>query len=367
MMFSLEGQVLLAQMYWKQDNPGDSKIFLFIAGGIFLALIAYSLIKQATSGQGIRFGISKKTSLSGGAFRRRAEDSGFSSGEAEFLEFYARKMGVTSPQSVFGTKNQIDTFIHNAFKFIERHADTEALAEEQKARLFAIKEALGTRSSSGASIRSTRQIKAKTPLSIVTAKDTHYSSILVVNESRALYLEPALDAFGSPIRIAWGARLTLYFYSGSHVGYSFQARSRGMADIDGKKFLTIAHSDKIKPLPSRKHQRSEVHISGRFYLVHVRAAKDKGKVVKTVQVEKAAVAGIITDLSGGGMSLQTMSPANAGDFIKVEFDLGAGMRPAYASVVRVSKTRNSSLMHVKFVRISRKTVNEIRAMVYGYD
>ena len=101
--------------------------------------------------------------------------------------------------------------------------------------------------------------------------------------------------------------------------------------------------------------------------MHVRAAKDKGKVIKTVQVEKAAVAGIITDISGGGMSVQTMSPANAGDFIKVEFDLGTGQRSAYASIVRVSRTRKGALMHLKFVKASQKTINEIRSVVYGYD
>ncbi len=362
-----DARSLLAQTYWKESDPAETRNFLLIVGGLILVSVVYSIIKRVASGKGITIGAGQPRSFSGSAFRRRAEDFGFSSGEAEFLEFYARKLAVTSPQAVFGSKAQLDAFMRNAFKYIERHADTEESAEEQKHQLFGLREALGARSSSGAAIRSTKQLKPKTPLSIVTAKEAHYSSILVVNESRALYLEPALDAFGSPIRFPFGSRLTVYFYSGSHVGYSFQSKSRGMVDIDGKKFLSITHSDKIKPLPARRHQRSEVHISGRFYLVHVRAAKDRGKVVKTVQVERAAVAGIITDLSGGGLSMQTMSPANAGEFVKLEFELESGKISAYATVVRVSRTRTGALMHLKFVRAARKTINEIRAMVYGYD
>lgn len=367
-MISLpDGRLLLAQTYWKKSDPAETRNFLIIVGGLILVSVVYSIIKQIASGKGITLGSGQARGFSGNAFRRKAEDFGFSSGEAEFLEFYARKLAVTSPQAVFGTKAQLDTFMRNAFKYIEQHADTEESAQEQKHQLFGLREALGARSSSGTAIRSTKQLKARTPLSIVTAKEAHYSSILVVNESRALYLEPALDAFGTPIRFPFGSRLMVYFYSGNHVGYSFQARSRGMVDIDGKKFLSISHSDKIKPLPARRHQRSEVHISGRFYLVHVRAAKDRGKVVKTVQVERAAVAGIITDLSGGGLSMQTMSPANAGEFVKLEFELDSGKISAYATVVRVSRTRTGALMHMKFVRASRKTINEIRAMVYGYD
>jgi len=367
MRLPIDGRALLAQPYWKQSDPAETRNFLLIFGGIILVATVYSLVKRIASGKGITLGTGHVRSFSGSAFRRRAEEFGFSSGEAEFLEFYARKLGATSPQSVFGSKSQLDAFMRNAFKYIERHAETEDQAEEQKHQLFSLREALGARTSSGASLHSSRQLKPRTPLSLVTAKDSHYSSILVVNEHRALYLEPALDAFGSPIRFPYGSRLTVFYYSGSHVGYSFQTRSHGIVDIDGRKFLSIKHSDKIKPLPARRHQRSEVRISGRFYLVHVRAARDKGKVVKTVQVERAAVPGIITDLSGGGLSFQTMSPASAGEFVKLEFDLGSGTMSAYATVVRVSKTRSGALMHLKFVKAARKNVNQIRAMVYGYD
>jgi c-di-GMP-binding flagellar brake protein YcgR len=363
-----DGTILLAQSYWvKERSPIENYVLL----GIVIAVIVVSfvgwLVKRLSSDGDISFGSGKSPTLSRGAFKRRALDFGFSSTEAEFLDFYARKLGVLSPNSIFGSKTQLDTFMKNAFKYIEQHAETEEMAEEQKHNLFAIREALGARTSSGSSIRSSRQLKSKTPLSIVTAKEAHYSSILVINESRALYLEPALDAFGGPIRFPGGSKLTVYFYMGNHVGYSFQTRSKGMVDIDGRRFLSIAHSDKIKPLPARRNQRVELRISARYYLVHVNAAKDRGKIVKTVQVEKAAVAGIIVDLSGGGLSLQTISPSNAGEFVKLEFDLGMGMRSAYATVIRVSKTRSGALMHLKFVRIARKTVNEIRSVVYGYD
>jgi c-di-GMP-binding flagellar brake protein YcgR len=365
---ALSGQtMLLAQSYWKEDNPLQNMILLIIVIAIVVISFVAWLVKRLSSDGDISFGSSKAPSLSRGGFKRRALDFGFSSTEAEFLDFYARKLGVVSPNTIFGSKTQLDNFMKNSFKYIEQHAETEAMAEEQKHNLFAIREALGSRTSSGTSISSTRQLKSKTPLSIVTAKEAHYSSILIVNESRALYLEPALDAFGGPIRFPGGSKLTVYFYMGNHVGYSFQTRSKGMVDIDGRRFLSIAHSDKIKPLPARRNQRVELRISARYYLVHVSAAKDRGKVVKTVQVEKAAVAGIIVDLSGGGLSLQTISPSNAGEFVKLEFDLGSGSRSAFATVIRVSKTKSGALMHLKFVRISRKTVNEIRSVVYGYD
>lgn len=363
----LNAKILLAQTYWKQSNPEETRIFLAIVISLIVIPVLYTVFKSLLSGQKI-FNVSvKPQTLSRSAFRRKAEEFGFSGAEAEFLEFYARKMGTTSPNSVFGSRAQLDTFLRNTFKYIERQAETEELAIEQKHRLFIIREAMGARNSSGSGLHTTRQLKLKTPLSIVTHRGTQYSSILVLNESRAMYLEPPLDAFGVPIKIAFGAKLNVFYYSGAHVGYSFSSRSRGLVDIDGRKFLSIGHSDRIKALPARRYQRSQVRISARFYLVHVRAARDRGKVIKTVQIEKAPVAGIISDISGGGMSVQSISPANIGNFIKIEFDLGSGSRSVYATVVRVSKTRSGALMHLKFVKASQKTINEIRAVVYGYD
>ncbi|HUW70112.1 MAG TPA: PilZ domain-containing protein [bacterium] len=364
-----KGQIILAQMYWKQDNPVETTWFLVVIAALIAVPVLYSILRNLVYGKPSESNSrpSPSQGFSKGAFRRKAEEHGFSGEEVEFLEFYARKLGVTSPQAIFGSKTQLDTFMKNAFKYIEQHAETEEEAENQKHDLFAIREALGARLSTGVSIRSTRQLKSRTPLSIVTTREAHYSSILLINESKALYLEPALDAFGAPIKFPFRSRITVYFYTGNHVGFSFQSHVRGLVDMDGKKLLCIAHSDKIKPLPARRYQRSEIRLTARFYLVHVKAAKDKGKVVKSVQVERAAVAGIITDLSGGGLSMQTMSPVNAGEFVKLEFDLGTGSRSAYATVVRVSRSRSGALMHLKFVKANRKTINEIRSVVYGYD
>jgi c-di-GMP-binding flagellar brake protein YcgR len=363
----MNGDILRAQVtYWKESDPRDTYIFLAVVGGLIAIAIVYSLIKKVLGGESISIARPSQ-GFSHSAFKRRAYDIGFSEGETDFLEHYARKLGVTSPQAIFSSRAGLDSFIKNSFKYIERHADTEESAEQLKGQLFSIREAMQLRFTAGNPVRSSRQLKARTPLSLVSVKEAHYSSILAVNESKALYVEPALDAFGSPIRFPRGAKIKVFFYAGNHVGYTFQSRSKGLVNVDGRQFMALSHSDAIKQLPSRRHERREARLSCRFFLMHVHAARDRGKVVKTVQVEKAAVPGIIIDLSAGGLSMQTMSPAHVGDFVKLSFDVGVGDRAAYASVVRVSRLRSGSAMHLKFVKISRKTVNEILAYVYGYD
>jgi hypothetical protein len=360
--------ILLAQItYWKESDPRQTLLFFGVLGGLIVFAILYSWLRNLAQGGSPNKASSPARTFSRGSFRRKAYEAGFSDTESDFLEQYARKLGTTNPAAIFSSRTQLDSFMRSSFKYIERHADTEESAEENKAKLFALREALGMRLSSGTQIRSTRKLQTRTPLSMVTARDATYASILIANESKALYVEPALDAFGQPIRFPWLSRITVFFYTGNHIGYSFKTRSGGMINMDGRTLLALYHSDKVAPLPSRRNQRRESRLSCHFYLLHVRAVKDRGKIVKNIQVEKAAVAGILTDLSAGGASMQTMSPVKSGEFIKLEFDVGNGNRMAYASVVRTNRLRNGASMHLKFVKISRKTVNEILAYVYGYD
>jgi hypothetical protein len=369
----MDETIRLAQItYWTESNPSDTYLFLGVVAAIIVTAIMYNLIRNKFRGTTTATGRrtsrgSKEPSFNRSSFKRRAHDAGFSEGESDFLEQYARKLGVANPATLFSNQAQLDSFMRSAFKHIERQADTEESAEQQKSQLFAIREALAMRMNSGSMMHSTRNLPAKTPLSIVTAKDTQYTSIVVANDAKALYVEPALDSFGQALKLGWGTRVTIYFYTGNHVGYSFKSYCKGLVDGGGHQLLAIRHTTKITSLPSRKHQRREARLACRFYLVHIRETRDRGRLVKHAQVEKAAVAGIITDLSAGGMSMQTMSPARSGETIKVEFDVGGGNRAVFAYVVRTSRMRNGASMHLKFAKMSPKIANELRAFVYAYD
>jgi len=364
----MNSRMLAAQAFgWKTYDKTQIGIFIAIFAGLALFLIVSAAVKALRSGGTASPSKPRVQSMSHGSFRRKAYEAGFSESETEFLETYARKLGVQSPQTIFASRTQIDSFMRNAYRYIERHADTDTAAQDQKRMLFSIREALALRMHAGSPVRSSRQLAAKTPLSLVNARGAHYSSILVESDQRHLYVDPPVDAFGQIIRFHRGAKLSVYFYTGNHAGYSFTTHCAGTSDTGSRSLLALSHSESIKPLPSRRNQRRDARLSCRFYLVHVLINKEKGKTTKTVRSEKTAVAGIITNLSAGGLSLQTISPVNAGDFIKLEFDLGSGTRQAFASVIRIGRLKNGSVMHCKFVKVNTATVNEIMAFVYGYD
>ena len=196
--------ILLAQItFWKEDDPQQTLLFFGVIGGLIVLVMLYNWLKNMAEGGGAKRASKSTKTFSRSSFRHKAYEAGFSDTESDFLEQYARKLGTTTPAAIFSNRTQLDSFMRNSFKYIERHADTEESAEESKTKLFSLREALGMRLSSGTPIRSTRRLQARTPLSLVTAKDANYASILAANESKALYVEPALDAFGQPIKFPW--------------------------------------------------------------------------------------------------------------------------------------------------------------------
>jgi len=368
---------LLAQAYFKSADPRVATIFLIVIGAVIAVAVVVAALRRAAAGDLAPSGGAAGSAGGGrsgqprpfthGSFRRQADEAGLSDAEADFLERYAKQMGTASPKAVFGSIAQLDGFLKAAYKQIERTSETEAKAETEKERLFAIREAMALRLSSGSSFRSTRQLPRRTPLSLVSSKQAHYATVLASMDGKHLLVEPPLDAFGQPIKLPRGDRMTAYFYTGDHVGFSFETRPAGMVNVEGRSLLALSHGERIKPMPARRHQRREVRISCRFNLVHIRTTTSGGKPVRTAQVEKASVAGVVTDISAGGMSLQTMSPVAAGDTIKLEFELGSTNLGAYASVVRVTRTRSGATLHLRFMKAATRTIHTIMAFVYGYE
>jgi c-di-GMP-binding flagellar brake protein YcgR len=104
-----------------------------------------------------------------------------------------------------------------------------------------------------------------------------------------------------------------------------------------------------------------------FFRVSVTTQKVKGKQQASARVENISLPGMVTDLSAGGMAVQSANPLVVGDFIKVMLDAGGGRQAAFGKVIRVNRLKGSGgMMHLQFVKISRKSLNSILSYIFGY-
>jgi hypothetical protein len=318
-----------------------------------------------------------KASLSGGTssgafnrggFRRAARLAGLSEAELRFLEPYAKALGLANPDFVFKNHARLDSFFKDAYRIIEKNSESENLAEDEKASLFAIRERFTQRAATSRKITSTRQLGRTTPISFIVHGEESYPSIIVAVEPGGLAVEPARDSYNQIIRLRRGTRLSCYFYGSGRQGYQFETRIMGWEHIGAKEVMVLAHSEAVRALPARHHMRKEIKVPCNFFHIAVTQEKVLGKTKSHAKVEDLAFPGTIVDLSAGGIGIQTASPLPADTFLKIVFNPGNGTLAAFGKVVRMNPLRTmGGVMHIQFVKISRRSLNAILSHVYGYS
>ncbi|MBN1242996.1 MAG: PilZ domain-containing protein [Spirochaetales bacterium] len=361
---------LLQTRYWKESDPKSTLIGLAVLGGIVLLVLLSSIFsgrRQSASGSGVRSRSAGGSRFSHGDFRRAARNLGIVDEHASFLERYARELDVADSAALFRTRERLDGFFKDVYRRIDKHEESEQVAENEKATLFAIREYLTVRSTHGAPVRSSRQIQGKTTLSFILPDQSSHPSVLRSNEPGGLAVEPVLDSLGSPKRIRRGTRMTVFFYPKPRQGYSFRTKVTGYEVLGGRLAMILKHSDSVSALPARRHQRRELRAPCLFRRVAVELAGSGKHAARNVRVERMAWPGTVVDVSAGGLSLQSANPIETGNYVKIEFDPGNGQLAVFGSVVRMNRVRGGGVMHIRFVKISRKAVNELLSFVYGYS
>jgi len=182
-------------------NPGGANGLptggIIVAGALILIFIVYAVIKNRSPSSG------SSSSFNKAAFRKAARSSGLAEEEVRFLEEYGRALGISNPDFVFRNPQKLDAFFKDAYRRIEKIAESETEAEEFKARLFAARESLTHASAQGGNVRSTRQLGRGAPLTFIAPGEESYPSVILAVEPSGLAVEPvakrALSHIDEPV------------------------------------------------------------------------------------------------------------------------------------------------------------------------
>ena len=349
--------------FWAQGGGSDSNSNWWM-WAIAIVLVLAILIAV---GQSARGAPRPKSNFSKRDWRRGARSFGLSEEELRFLEIFAKNAGVSNPVATLQNKAKLETFFKDVYRSIEKNSESEGDAEDKKAMLFQIRERLARLAAQGTPVHSTRQLGRNIPISFITPNEENYPTVIVRSDQQGLFVEPVVDPLGDPIRFHRGTKLSCFFYTKAHQGYQFVTRMGGFQSVGDHELMILAHSDNVTALPSRQHQRRSTRVPCVYYHVAVTTNKAKGKSEASARVENISFPGIVTDLSAGGMAIQAANSFQPGDFLKVVLDPGSGNQSAFGKVVRLNHLRGSGgIMHIQFVKLSRKSLNAILSYVHGY-
>jgi c-di-GMP-binding flagellar brake protein YcgR len=355
--------------FWKSKGSTQNDAIFFVIGVavIIIVLIVVNIAKKKSptlSGTAtVAGGGGGARHFSGFTLHRLASSVGLDRDQAKMLEYVFKTDGVVDPGRSINSPALLDRHFKRAYHIIERTAGSDEEAQERLSTLFSTRNLLES-NIGGGTVNSTRQVPDNAT-AVLTVGGDSYPVRVISTKGENLVIECPHNAIGSPIRIPRGSKASIAFFTKSSKGFSFETRITGSGNSHDGPALQLVHSSQIKRLAQRRFRRRQGVIASNFYFVYL---EDTGhRKEKKLVVDKRKLNGNIMDISVGGCSIKTNVPVTSGTRLKIEFALGDSPSvAALGQVLRTNRTGASTIIHVKFLRVPRRSMNTVNAYVYEY-
>jgi c-di-GMP-binding flagellar brake protein YcgR len=134
--------------------------------------------------------------------------------------------------------------------------------------------------------------------------------------------------------------------------------------------MLIGHTDNILILRKRSYSRKNVKIPCTFSGVEVKPQTNGSNVSFAYYPLVKKYQGTMIDISAGGCGIQTLSPLGEKRYICVEFQIdGNAADIVIGTIVKLDKqdANTGYMMHIQFVKMTRKTRNKIFSFIFEYE
>jgi c-di-GMP-binding flagellar brake protein YcgR len=342
-----------------KTSSSDLIVVFIVVAVIIIVLIIVNSRKGTAKG-------TKGSSGGGGGifsvftFHRIANNLGLDHEQTRMLDFVFKTDQVTDPQKSIETPDLLDRHFRRAYRTIDQVQGHENETQHKLGVLFSTRNIL--ENSMLNSITSTRQIRDDTNFSIVSNRDKMDVRLL---DAKGEYLDVEVpkNVLGSHIKIQKGTRLTVLFFNKSNKGFSFETRVIGYSTKLSHPIMQLAHSNQLRFLSQRRFRRRQASITCSLCLVVIEGSGKKQRLI----TDKRKIQGSIADISVGGCSVKMMNPVQVGARFKVEFQLGDINMAALGLVLRTNRAGGNTIIHIKFLKATQKTMNLINSFVYEYS
>jgi len=301
--------------------------------------------------------------------KRVSQTYGFTKEQSDFFASICRSAGVPKPTLVLQSHSSTDQLFNRAYHQLNANSATNAEAERHKTLLFSIREQIENHRRVAKVIKSTRAIEPGQGFTFITRANEQYPSTILDNTPYGMLCAVPRDIFQNEIRMPILAKIQVFFFSKS--GQSYKLRTRLLRYEYGKSStqMLLAHTDKVEALPARRHERKSFETACTFTHVNVQTVVNGRHSEHRFYPTDRSFTGTLADISAGGCSVHTHTPARVGEYIELRFKLsGRQEESAIGKVVKINEVAGRALqaMHVQFAKIPRASMNRIFTFVYNY-
>jgi len=364
-IFILYPLVSATDFKWSGSASRTSPKDIIIIFVIVVAIVAVLLIVNSRRGGGKKgSGAAARTSGAGVfsifAFHRIARSLELDHEQTKMLDYVFKTDQVTDPQRSIATPALLDRHFRRAYRILEQTRGHENDTQHKIGVLFSTRNIIENSVLEG--LTSTRQIRDDTKFTIVANKDKLEVPV-ISTKGENIDVEAPKTVLGSQIKIQKGTKLNVLFFDKSNKGFSFETRVVGYTTRQGHPTMQIAHSNQLRFLSQRRFRRKHASVACSMFLVIVEGSGKKQRLI----ADKRRLQGTIADISVGGCSIKTMTPIQVGARFKIDFMLCDVNLVALGQVLRTNRTGVNTIIHMKFLKLTQKSMNVINSFVYEYS
>jgi hypothetical protein len=335
--------------------------------GLVVIIVIFIIVNLSKKRLGITnsgFSAARPQRASSFTIHKLSRSMGLDSSQSKMLSFVMKNDGVTDPERAIQSSALLDRHFRRAYNTIGRTAGSDDDAQQKLSVLFSTRNVLEAVTGGGLEVNTTRMIPENTP-AVLILSDNRYPIRVISSRGAYLVVESPVDAMGDSVPVEKNRPVTLSFYTKSSNGFSVDSTIYGITKAPGEgQVLQVVHSNSIKRLSQRRFRRRQTVIPAEFSLVRIEPGLRKSE--QKMVVDKRKAAGKILDISVGGCSIQTSSLISAGVRLRIDFIAEKQRVVALGEVLRTNRNRTGTVMHVKFLKVPRKSLNTVNALVFEY-
>ncbi|HNY17164.1 MAG TPA: PilZ domain-containing protein [Treponemataceae bacterium] len=301
--------------------------------------------------------------------REVIDDYGFSEEQADYFTRLCNVNQVGNPRQMLESPREFDEFMADSIRGLQTASASERDVERQKTLLFTIRETVENRKRNAKVITSTRSLPNGQPFTLVTSKEEHYPSVVVINSPSGLLCKVPRDIFGNELRLAIWSKARILFYTHSGQAYQFPGRILRYESGKNETMMLVAHTNSVKAFPNRRHDRRSIRTPCTFSHVKVANVVSGKHTEHKFYPSPKKFPGTITDISSGGCSIETPAPQSTGEYLSIQCILeGRTEDTIIGKIIRMdpSKEPGVTVLHIQFAKMPRATLNRIFAYIYNY-
>lgn len=280
--------------------------------------------------------------------------------EKDFLWELCKKNSIKNLFVELKNDEFIDSIFKKEFNQIKNDENLASI-------LFSTRNKIDLHKSLSMVLNSSKLIPTNLSMTLIV-NENRYETTLIENTKDGMILTVPKDILGNEINIPTLTRINLIFSLSNNVAYDMSSRIIRYQTRVLKEIL-VSHSNNITILHRRNFTRLPFDNDCIFSAVQIITGGQKKDVEVQYKPLEKKHKGKITDISADGCCLETELPIRPNQYIYIELDLTQDEKAKIIGKIvdnEINKRNNLHILHIKFVKIAKKTKNVIFSLIYDY-